>query len=43
MPYVELCKMPTTLYGLAPFLRYAYPISKAPGAGVFLIGVGLSF
>lgn len=42
MPYVELIKMPTTLYGLAPFLRWQYPISRAPGGGEFLVGIGLN-
>lgn len=42
VPYVELMKMPTTLYGLAPFLRWQYPISRHPGGGEFLVGIGLN-
>jgi len=43
MPYVELIKQPTTLHGLAPFLRYAYPITRSPGAGRFYVGLGITF
>ena len=42
MPYIEFIKMPTTLYGMAPFFRYQYPISRSPGAGQFLIGLALN-
>ncbi len=43
VPFIELIKMPTTLYGLAPVIRYSYPITKAPGAGRIEVGMGLSF
>ncbi len=42
MPYIELIKQPTTLYGVAPFLRYAYPVNKSPGAGKFYVGLAIS-
>ena len=42
VPYIELIKMPTTLYGVAPFLRYQYPVSRSPGAGEFLVGLALN-
>lgn len=43
LPYVELIKQPTTLYGLAPLLRYAYPITRRPGAGKVYVGLSISF
>ena len=43
VPYIELKKSSTSLYGTAPFLRYSYPIQKSPGAGEVDIGLSISF
>ena len=43
VPYIELMKASTSLYGTAPFVRYSYPIQKSPGAGEVDIGLSVSF
>ena len=43
VPFLEFKKASTTLYGLAPFLRYEFPVQKNPGAGRVIVGLQLPF